>query len=274
MSKTAKLAPSAKNLSIKQSLFYKPTLFARRILFIKQSLLLSAFFFSLSLLLVFSAQADRLESDSYVIQFGNFNMTAGEKSSASYKVTDTVGQTAPGPYTGSNYFIGSGFQYIYQIAQFRFSISSTAIDLGLLTAGAHNSANHNISISTRGAGGYQVFAYELRPLTHSAGIDTVADTTCDNADCDETVAKAWVNQNIGGFGFNISGDDVPADFINNNYFRQFADNSSAEPMQVVMSSGNIAKNRTATVTYKAGLVGTESAGNYQTGIVYVAVPGY
>lgn len=230
--------------------------------------------FIFSLICAFATQADRLESDSYVIQFGNFNMTAGEKESSSYKVTDTMGQTAAGPYTSASYFVGSGFQYIYQIASFRFTISDVDINLGTLTAGAHNTDSHTVAITTRGAGGYTIYAYELRPLTHSNSTNTIVDTTCDNSDCNETIAKIWTNQDIGGFGFNASGDDVASDFTNSNYFRQFADNASAETMQTIMLSSNVANNRIATITYKAGLEGTEAAGNYQTGIVYIAVPGY
>jgi hypothetical protein len=221
--------------------------------------------------------AERLESDSYVIQFGNFNITAGEKESASYNVTDTVGQTGAGPfgsYGGSSYFVGSGFQYIYQIDDFSFQISQVAIDLGTLTPGTHNTASHNLTITTRGAGGYSVYAYELHPLRHSNGTTTISDTTCNAGTCTQTTAGVWTTQTVPGFGYNMTGNDVPAAFVDSTYFKQFADNSLAEAMQIVMSSSNIASNRTATVTYKAGVSGTQAAGNYQTGVAFVAVPGY
>lgn len=229
------------------------------------------------LLLVSSARAERLESDSYVIQFGNFNVTSGEKESTSYKVTDTVGQTFAGPfgqYGSSSYFIGAGFQYIYQIDTFAFSISAVDIDLGLLTPGIHNSASNVLTITTKGAGGYTVYAYELHPLRHSGGTTDIPDTTCDNGLCTEATATPWTNQNIPGFGFNAAGADVPADFVDATYFRQFADYESAEIMQPVMTDTTIAKNEQATITYKAGVSGLQAAGNYQTGVVYVAVPGF
>lgn len=230
--------------------------------------------------LTFSAEtvfAERLESDSYVIQFGNFNMTAGEKSSASYNVTDTVGQTGAGPfgeYGSSGYFVGSGFQYIYQIDEFSFRLSKTAINLGSLTANAHNTDSHTMTITTRGAGGYTIYAYETTPLLNRNGVDTIPNTTCDAGTCSYTAAGLWTNVNIGGFGFNINGNDTPVDFVNSNYYRALADRSASEPMQVVMSSTNIASERTATVTYKAGLFGSEASGSYETGVSYVAVPGY
>lgn len=221
--------------------------------------------------------AERLESNSYVIQFGNFNMTAGQKSSSSYTVTDTVGQTGAGPfgsYGGSSYFVGSGFQYIYQIDDFSFQISRVAIDLGVLTPSTHSTASHNLTITTRGAGGYSVYAYELHPLRHSNGTTTIPDTTCNAGTCTQTTAAVWTTLTVPGFGYNMTGNDVPAGFVDSTYYKQFADNSLAEAMQIVMSSSNIASNRTATVTYKAGVTGSQAAGNYQTGVAYIAVPGY
>lgn len=223
------------------------------------------------------ALADRLESDSFVIQFGNFNIGSGESDGSSYGLTYTIGQTAPGPfgaYGSSNYFIGSGFQYIYQIQTFGFSIDNTAIDLGELTVGVHNDASNKLTITSRGAGGYTIYAYEETPLTHSNGTNTIPDTTCNAGTCTQAIAGVWTNQDIPGFGFNVVGDDKAADFIDNTYFRQFADDAGAEDMQVIMSNVDIVTNSEGTITYKVGIDGTISEGNYQTAVVYVAVPGY
>lgn len=222
-------------------------------------------------------QADLLESDSYQIQFGNLNITSGEKSSASYNVTDTVGQTGAGPfgeYGSSTWFVGSGFQYIYQIDAFSFEISTTEVDLGTLTSSSLSTGNHTLTISTRGAGGYSVYAYEAHPLRHEDGVTTIPDTICDNGLCDETNAEIWTNSSTSGFGFNIDGDDVPSDFVSTSYFRQFADDSAAENAQVVMNSSHTADQRQATVTYQVGMPGNQQAGTYQTHVVYIAVPGY
>ncbi len=222
-------------------------------------------------------KAERLESGSYVIQFGNFNITAGEKSSASYNVTDTVGQTGAGPYGQygvSGYFVGGGFQYIYQIDQFRFRISKTLISLGIMVPGIHYIDSHTLQVTTRGAGGYKVYAYEEHPLLHSGGVYSIPNTTCDAGGCTYITAQPWTNQNIPGFGFNATGDDVVADFVSSNYYRSFADRSGAQQMQIIMNSVTAGQNRTATVTYKAGVSSTQAEGNYSTPVVYVAVPGY
>ena len=223
------------------------------------------------------AKAENMRSSSYYIQFGNFNITSGEKDSASYHLTDTVGGLAIGPYGqygSSSYFIGSGFQYIYQVDYFTFNISKLLIDFGDLFYGSFNTDSHTISITTPGASGYKVYAFENQALKLVDGADEIRDTLCDASDCDETVAASWTDADNYGFGFNMSGDDVPTDFTNSNYYRQFANNNLGESMQTVMESDNVAIDKTATVTYKASPRGDQSSGTYETSIVFVAVPGY
>lgn len=224
------------------------------------------------------ALAERLESDSYVIQFGNFNITAGEKESSTYKVTDTVGQTGAGPYGEygvSNYFVGGGFQYIYQIQDFSFVISKLLIDFGQLNVGLHNTDSHTLTITTRGGDGYKIYAYEEHELQHTTEPATyIPNTTCDAGTCTHIAAGLWTNTTVDGFGFNMSGDDIPADFVSANHFRSFADRANSEEMQVVMENTNSVREAQSTVTYKAGLSGNQAAGDYTTAIVFVAVPGY
>jgi len=232
--------------------------------------------------------AERLVSESFVIQFGNFNMGAGKREGTLYNVSYTLGQTAAGPYgdygPGSTYFVGAGFQYIYQIGDFAFTISDTDIQLGYLTPGIHNDAQNTLTISTRGAGGYTVYAYEQYRLAHQGGLDWIPNTSCDPGyTCTVDSAKPWIDEDEPGFGYNAQGDTVSSDFTqagnldcssDDECFRPFADASLGGVMQAVMSDLNIAKNEQALITYKAGVDGSQTAGRYETGIVYVAVPGY
>lgn len=218
--------------------------------------------------------ADRLQSPSFVVQFGNLNMGSGEQNSSSYNLTNTTGQTAAGPFDGLTKFLGSGFQYIYTIHTFRFAISKLNIDFGTLVPGAHTTDSNLLILDTKGAGGYTVYAYELHPLRHSNGTITIPNTTCDAGDCTYSLAKTWTNQTVPGFGFNATGNNVTSDFISPNYFRPFANQSAAEPMQPVMQASDIAQEEYATITYKAGITGSQAEGNYQTAIVFIAVPGY
>lgn len=239
----------------------------------------SKIIFFLFFFILFSGQvlAENMESDSYKIQFGNFNMSSGRKTSGAYVLSDTMGGLAVGPYGqygSTNYFIGSGFQYVYQIDYFNFSISKLNIELGELFTSSFGTDSHTITITTTGASGYNVYAFENHPLKLSTGSETINDTTCDFNDCDETTAASWTDPGQAGFGFNVNGAEAAADFINANYFRQFANNEASESMQQIMGSANVALNSTATVNYKASMPGNQAGGNYQTSIVFVAVPGY
>ena len=67
--------------------------------------------------------AQTFDSTSYHIDWGNFNMTSGKKTSTNYQLTDTVGQNAPGKFTSNGYTVKSGFQYIYDsMEKFSFAI--------------------------------------------------------------------------------------------------------------------------------------------------------
>jgi hypothetical protein len=232
-----------------------------------------------------SAKAERLDSASYTVTFGNFNVTSGEKSSASYTVTDTVGQTASGPFgkfndPGASYYLGSGFQYVYQIKEFEFGLENLNIDLGTLYPDTLTTAatQTNLTVTSGGAGGYTVYAYETEPMHLADDSATIPDTTCDSGDCSETDADPWTLGTNYGFGFNASGTNVPTTapngFENSTYYRQFADNSAAESMQAVMEYGGVIEDDTASITYRAAVSGSQTAGEYSTSIVYVAVPGY
>lgn len=220
------------------------------------------------------AQAENMSSDSYQIQFGNFNVTSGQKSSSSYSVTDTVGQIAPGEFTGTGYVVKAGFQYIYPFKTFSFKISKLTIALGDLTYGSFNTDSHTLIVDTDGAGGYAVRAFETHPLRLQNGTTTIPDTTCDAGTCSETTAQVWTDATNPGFGFNMTGDDVAADFVNSTYFRQFANLAGAESMQTIMSGSSMSTNRNATVTYKVAPQGNQEAGNYETLVVFTAIPTY
>lgn len=225
------------------------------------------------LLLNTDSFAVNMSSDSYKIQWGNINIGGGRKTSDSYTVTDTIGQNAPGLYSSAGYKVRAGFQYIYSIVPFSFTISDLAVDLGSLTPGSTATDTNQLTVSAGGAGGYQVLAFEDHPLRSEGGID-IPDTTCDTDSCDETDADPWTQINKFGFGFNINGDDVPADFVNTTYYRQFADDEANEIHQSVMVGTSVTESSQATVTYKANVSATQTMGNYETGIVYIAVPAY
>lgn len=215
----------------------------------------------------------RMESDSYKLKFPNLNMTSGSKSSDNYNILDTVGQTAPGEYASSGFYVKAGFPYIKTIIAFAFTISDLSIDFGALTPSTFSTLTNTLTVSSGGSGGYSVVANENYPLQLQGTATNIPDTAC-NTSCDETTADVWTSTSKYGFGYNMSGNDVPAAFVNSTYFKQFADASTLEANQIVMSSSNVGKSRVATVTYKVNISPTQSAGDYENAIMFLATPTY
>jgi hypothetical protein len=215
-----------------------------------------------------------MESGSYKIRWPNLNMTSGSKSSANYNIMDTIGQTAPGEYDSTGYKVRAGFPYIKSIIAFSFTISDLSIDFGTLIPGVFSTQTNTLTVSAGGAGGYNVTARANHPLKGTTNDNTIPDTTCNSGTCSETSAGVWDNTTHYGFGYNMSGNDVPAAFINSTYFKQFADASLAESAVTVMSKIGAGANRIATVTYKVIVSQIQPAGSYENSITYVATPSF
>lgn len=219
-----------------------------------------------------SAHAETMNSNNYTIRTGNFNITSGFKSSASYSLTDTVGQTVAEYFSGTGYHVKAGAQYIYTLYNFSFAISDLNIGL-TLTPNTFSTDTHDLIVTAPGQG-YSVTAYETAPLTKSGGIETVPDTTCDSGPCTETSAEVWTTASNNGFGYNVVGDDAAVDFVDSTYFRPFPDASLGEIPATVMTTVEAGRDRTATVTYKVSPSGSQAAGDYTTNIIYIATPTY
>lgn len=216
-----------------------------------------------------------MDSSRFKIESANIEITGDNKNSKSYKLADTVGQLAAGQYLSNGYVVKAGFQYLHSIIPFRFSISDTNINLGELVPGTLSTATTNLTVYSGGAGQYQVTAIEEGPLITQSG-SAIPDTICDGGGntCSESLAKVWSSHSAYGFGYSMSGNNIPADFINSNYYRPFPDRTSAESPATVMTSTNVGKNRQSTVTFKTNISSIQPAGSYQTVINFVATPSY
>lgn len=218
------------------------------------------------------AQAE-ITSPNYIIQMPNFNSGAGIPTSTNFAVGTTIGQTAAGLYSSAGYRVKSGFQYIYSIIPFSFKVSSISINLGHPIPQTPVTASETLTVASGGAGGYQVKASENNPLKVANLATTIPNTNCDTS-CTNVAAAVWTNNSKYGFGFNMSGNDIPGDFVGLTYYRPFADRSAAQSPQVVMSSVTVGAGRQSTVTYKLNIQGTQAAGIYNNTIMYTAIPAY
>ena len=228
---------------------------------------------SLSLLTEKVLAQATIESPNYKIQMPNFNSGAGIPSSSGYKLDTTIGQTAPGLYSSTGYLVRSGFQYIHSIIPFSFSMSNFLINFGTLIPGSPSTLTSTLIVSSGGAGGYRVTTRETGTLQTTGG-QSIPDTTCDSGTCSESLAGIWSQATTYGFGYNMSGNDIPADFADSTYFRHFANASLSQTDQTVMSSANVGRDRTATMTYKVNISGVQPAGIYQNRILFTAIPSF
>lgn len=225
-----------------------------------------------------------MESARYKIKYGNVDIGAKNQTSSNYKLGTTIGQLAAGQFNSTGYVVKAGFQYWHAIVPFTFSISSTNINLGTLVPNVPSTATTNLSVSFGSAGEYQVTAIEEGALRTMTG-NSIPDTICDGGSdtCTDALAKAWTSTSAYGFGYNMSLEDIPADFANNTYYRQFPDRTTADSPAVIMTSANVTVDLTSkpkdiihlsTVTFKANISPLQAAGSYQTVINFVATPGY
>jgi hypothetical protein len=128
-------------------------------------------------------------------------------------------------------------------------------------------------VASGGAGGYTVKASENHPLQLPSSIINIPNTNCDTS-CTNSSAAVWSLTSKYGFGFNMTGNDIPADFVNSTYFRPFANKALSEAPQTIMSSIFVGTGRISTVTYKVNIPGTQSGGTYNNIITYTAIPAY
>jgi hypothetical protein len=220
-------------------------------------------------LLPISVFAQHFESNSYNIDWGNFNMTSGKKTSTNYSLTDTVGQNAPGEYSKTGVKLKSGFQYIYPFDIFSFAIDDLEIDFGTLTPGVATTAVSTLTTTTPSGNGFQITAAESSPLRTPSGTN-IPDVTGDNHLATESVEDLWQNATTYGFGYNAN----TTYFSSNNHYRQFANSALSETAQIFDSSNLPVKNHQTVVTYKINISTIQAAGSYQNYIVYTATPKY
>ena len=238
-----------------------------------------------------SVYAVNMESSEYNIQFGTVDIAGGTESSGSYNLSTSVGQSAAKEFQANGYIVKAGFQYIYSIIPFSFSVSEVNVNLGSLIPNTSATSAITLTVSAGGAGGYQITAIEDYSLQTLSGASEIPDTPCDSGtSCDKSNANLWTSNTTYGFGYNMSGQDIPVDFINSNYYRPFA-NAANTPIpddpEIVMSSTKVtmptgtptpapASERTheSTVTFKANIDPIQEAGSYQTVIRFRATPIY
>ena len=126
------------------------------------------------LLATIQSHAFTMSNGNWIIQMGNLNSAAGKPSNSNFKLGVTVGENGRGLYTGTNYKVRAGFQYISSIIRFRFSISNLLIDFGTLTPTNPVKRTNTLTVTNGSANGYAVTANSsFRPQGYSYQIQRV-----------------------------------------------------------------------------------------------------
>lgn len=237
---------------------------------------LKIFTLSVGLLLLCSllstAHAITMLNSNYIIDSGGLNSIAGTSEGSGKKLDITVGENGAGFYSGPNYKIRAGFEYMHNTIAFAFSIHGSRIDFGSLDPSTPVTRTNQLVISNGSAYGYQVTAQEDHALLQPANGAFIPDTTCDNGVCTPTTSDIWTNVLTYGFGYrcdNLIGSDCASGFSNADYYKSFAASPSAA---LVMSSTNVGSNRTAQITYKVNVSPTQATGLYGNYIMFIATP--
>lgn len=229
----------------------------------------------LILLLIFpkKIKSQTFDSTSYHIDWGNFNMTSGKKTSTNYQLTDTVGQNAPGKFTSTGYTVKAGFQYIYDsMEKFSFAISDLDLNFGSLVPGIGSTQTNTVTITTPSGKGYEILAIANHPL-QTINSSTIPDTNCDSS-CSISSSGVWTQSTKYGFGFNATGNGTSTYFTDNTYYRPFAATSRSEQPIVFMSENFAVKDHVATLTYKINISQYQPEGFYENLINLIAIPKY
>jgi hypothetical protein len=256
----------------------------------------------LFILMVPEVHAVNMDSNQYKIQFGTVN-SGGQKMQNNvdntYTLTSSLGQAAAAEFQSNGFIVKAGFQYIYSRIPFTFTLSTSHMDFGTLIPSTPSTLPLTLQVSFGGAGQYVVTALADGPLLRQAGGETIPFTICNGGvdTCTIASAKNWTSTSAYGFGYSMSGEDVPTDFVNSNYYRPFASQIGLEAPQIVMSSTNVTDAITptpnplytpapaltgvlhdvvhqSTMTMKVNTSAVQAAGSYTSIIRFLATPSF
>lgn len=236
------------------------------------SILLYTIYFTLYTPSLFAAD---MTSPQYRIQFGNINIGSQDLSSQHYNLNTTIGQIGANQFQSAGYVAKLGFQYLRATLPFQITVAKTNINLGNLAPNTPSTDTTSLQVTFENTLGYQITAAQEKPLKTLTG-ETIPNTLCDGSDntCSKTTAKIWNSNSAYGFGYNMSEQGISSDFINNTYYRPFADESAGDSPVSIMSFQGKGNRHQGVITFKVNVSPTQIVGSYQTIIHLTATPSY
>lgn len=235
---------------------------------------LLTFIFFLFIFNLNGARAQTMSNTQFKLKMGNLDSIAGNSSSSQYKLNETSGGDIYGQYSGTNYKVKAGFQYVRVKIPFSFTISQNLIDFGTLTPTNPVTRTTNLTVSSNSSG-FKVTASENQSLKSSNS--TIPDTSCDNGDCTTLKSAQWLGTLTYGFGYrcdDLSGTNCPSDFSALNassFYRPFP---LSPATQTIISSAKGGTSRKSQITYKVNVSAAQPNGTYTNVVTYIASPGF
>lgn len=206
--------------------------------------------------------AQNASNNSYTMQGGEIE----QKIESSDKSSDKTANI----YFGKNYQVTTGFEDIKDSQPFSFLVSNNLVDYGPLTPTNPVFRTTDLIISRGSSRGYSVFAFANRQLS-DVDNNSIPDTTCDNGICSETSSAVWSSSLSFGFGYRCEIEALPCskDFLIENSFKQFANDSKSEAYQAIINSFD---SRKAKIEYKVNISNNQAKSSYSNSITFIAVP--
>lgn len=223
------------------------------------------------------AAGQTMSNQNYIIQTEKIDTASDATANADYN-SPAAGKSNSNISEGVNFKIKKGFENLAPAVPFSISLSSDIVDFGALSPTNPIIRTADLSVSSKAAYGYSVIVFENEPLTTIFLNDKafIPDTTCDNGGCDTQNASEWINTLTYGFGYrcdNLNGADCDSSFTSSNSYKHFPDIANNDDPQSIMA-GIGSNNKTARISYKINISGTQPQGNYNNVVTYIAIPNF
>src|SRR3989344_3427730 len=95
------------------------------------------------------ALATEMTGGDYIIKMGTITIGGGTKTGTTVRLTDTVGQTLQGEFTGAGYRTRIGFQYLPTTEPFALTIPTAVVDFGTVKPATF--AGNSLDLTVNGA---------------------------------------------------------------------------------------------------------------------------
>ena len=217
----------------------------------KKHQVIIALIFTISLFILSTPViAQNISPELYRFKFTNLNSISGAPFASSSAIINNL-INKKNFSLNLDHYLKPGFSYIFTITPFIFTISDISINFNTLAPNTPSIQTNKLTISQNTIGGYSIALLANQPLTMKNSSITIPDIH----------PNIWKNNSTYGFGYSIA---------DNNYFNPFPYTSP----QTIISSNNLNSTETTQVTYKVNISNSQSIGDYENIINFIATPIY